>query len=147
ERLLEFLGARAIPGVEEISERRYRRLYAGERVCEIEVAPAARGPALELVGRGAHASDVLAIRRRARRLFDLDADPKTVAAHLGTSPLLARSVAEHPGLRVPGAWDGFELAVRAVLGQQVSVARASTLAGALVRLAGKRVGQGSGPSY
>ena len=71
--------------------------------------------------------------RRLRELFDLDADPLGIAAHLGSDPLLAGEVAAVPGLRMPGAWDRFELALRAVLGQQVSVVGASTLAGRLAR--------------
>src|SRR5207253_8185810 len=74
---------------------------------------------------------------RARRLFDLDADPAPIADHLARSPELAPLVARRPGLRVPGAWDAFELAVRAVLGQQVTVRGATTLAGRLVRAFGR----------
>jgi AraC family transcriptional regulator of adaptative response / DNA-3-methyladenine glycosylase II len=69
---------------------------------------------------------------RLRRVFDLDADVETIGAHLASDPRLAPLVAARPGLRVPGAWDPFELAVRAILGQQVSVAAATTLAGRLV---------------
>jgi len=70
--------------------------------------------------------------RGVRRLFDLDADLAAVHSVLASSPLLARAIAKRPGLRVPGAWDGFELAVRAILGQQVSVAAATTMARRLV---------------
>ena len=70
--------------------------------------------------------------KKVRRLFDLDADPLRIAAHLGTDELLAPLVAARPGLRVTGAFDAFELMVRAVLGQQVTVAGATTLAGRLV---------------
>jgi len=69
---------------------------------------------------------------RIRHLFDLTADPLAIGAQLGLDPVLAPLVAARPGLRVPGAWDGFELAVRAVLGQQISVAGAATLAGRIV---------------
>ena len=69
---------------------------------------------------------------RVRRLFDLRADPAEIAARLAQDPALAPRVARRPGLRLPGAWDGFELAVRAILGQQVSVKGATTLAGRLV---------------
>ncbi len=77
--------------------------------------------------------------QRVRRLFDLDADPLRIATDLGRDPDLARLVAARPGVRVPGAWDPFELAVRAVLGQQVSVKGATTLAGRLVQTFGKPV--------
>jgi AraC family transcriptional regulator of adaptative response / DNA-3-methyladenine glycosylase II len=72
------------------------------------------------------------IVRRVRRMFDLDADLRAVHAALAQDPLLRRAIALHPGLRVPCGWDGFELAVRAVLGQQISVAGATTLARRLV---------------
>jgi AraC family transcriptional regulator of adaptative response / DNA-3-methyladenine glycosylase II len=76
---------------------------------------------------------------RVRRLFDLDADGDAVSAHLGRDPTMAPLVARRPGLRLPGTMDRFELAVRAVLGQQVSVAGANTIAGRLVRLVGARI--------
>jgi AraC family transcriptional regulator, regulatory protein of adaptative response / DNA-3-methyladenine glycosylase II len=81
---------------------------------------------------------------RLRRLLDLDADPAAVAAVLGGDPLLGPLVAAAPGLRVPGAVDGAELAVRAVLGQQVSVAAARTAAGRLVASYGERLAQPRG---
>ena len=77
---------------------------------------------------------------RCRQLFDLDADPQAIAAALAADEVLAPLVAARPGLRVPGAYDGFELAVRAVLGQQVSVPAASTLAGRLAMRHGTRLG-------
>jgi AraC family transcriptional regulator, regulatory protein of adaptative response / DNA-3-methyladenine glycosylase II len=80
---------------------------------------------------------VAGIVARCRRLFDLDADPLAVDETLGADPRLAPSVRRHPGLRVPGAVDGFELLVRAVLGQQVSVAAARTFAGRLVQRCGR----------
>jgi AraC family transcriptional regulator, regulatory protein of adaptative response / DNA-3-methyladenine glycosylase II len=73
-----------------------------------------------------------AIIARLRRVFDLAADPAPIAAHLAKDPTLAPLVKSRPGLRVPGAWDGFELAIRAVLGQQISVTAAAGLAGRLV---------------
>jgi AraC family transcriptional regulator, regulatory protein of adaptative response / DNA-3-methyladenine glycosylase II len=77
---------------------------------------------------------VVPLLARLRRLFDLDTDPRAVAAHLGADSVLAPLVARRPGLRVPGAADGFELALRAVLGQQVTVRGATTLAGRIARL-------------
>jgi 3-methyladenine DNA glycosylase/8-oxoguanine DNA glycosylase len=74
---------------------------------------------------------------RVRALFDLGDDPDAIARHLGRDVRLRRSVGSRPGLRVPGAWDPFELAVRAILGQQVSVAGATTLAGKLARAHGE----------
>jgi AraC family transcriptional regulator, regulatory protein of adaptative response / DNA-3-methyladenine glycosylase II len=81
---------------------------------------------------------------RCRRLFDLDADPRAIAAALAADEALAPLVAARPGLRVPGAYDGFELAVRAVLGQQVSVPAASTLAGRLAARYGTRMEAAAG---
>jgi AraC family transcriptional regulator of adaptative response / DNA-3-methyladenine glycosylase II len=74
-----------------------------------------------------------------RRWFDLDADVDAIDWHLSRDPLLAPLVAALPGLRVPGAWDPFELAVRAIVGQQISVAGARTIAGRLVERAGDRL--------
>jgi AraC family transcriptional regulator of adaptative response / DNA-3-methyladenine glycosylase II len=78
-----------------------------------------------------------AIVRRIRRMFDLDADVRAIAAHLATDPLLVPLVTARPGLRVPGAWDGFELAVRAMLGQQITVSGARRLVGRLVEAHGE----------
>jgi AraC family transcriptional regulator of adaptative response / DNA-3-methyladenine glycosylase II len=72
-------------------------------------------------------------------MFDLSADSEEIASHLRRDPVLADRVASRPGLRIPGCWDGFELAVRAILGQQVTVAGASTLSGRLVRAFGTPV--------
>jgi AraC family transcriptional regulator of adaptative response / DNA-3-methyladenine glycosylase II len=77
-------------------------------------------------------------------MFDLGADPAAIAAQLGTDPRLRAALRRHPGLRVPGAWDGFELAVRAILGQQVSVRGATTLAGRLAERFGSSVAAGAG---
>jgi AraC family transcriptional regulator of adaptative response / DNA-3-methyladenine glycosylase II len=82
---------------------------------------------------------LLPIVTRLRALFDLGADTSVIAQHFRRDLLLGRLVRKHPGLRVPGAWDGFELAVRAILGQQVSVAAASTLAGQIARKFGERL--------
>jgi AraC family transcriptional regulator of adaptative response / DNA-3-methyladenine glycosylase II len=79
---------------------------------------------------------VMQVAERARRIFDLGADPLQIAEHLRRCPALADALTAAPGLRLPGAWDGFELAVRAVLGQRVSVTLASTLAGRLVKAFG-----------
>ncbi len=82
---------------------------------------------------------------RLRRVFDLAADPDAIALQLVKDPTLAPLVAARPGLRVPGAWDGFELAVRAVLGQQITVPGAIRLAGALVARFGESCASRTGP--
>ena len=81
---------------------------------------------------------------RCRRLFDLDADPEAIAAALARDPLLAPLVRRRPGLRVPGAVDGFEMAARAIVGQQVSVAGARTVLGGLVAEYGEPLAQPDG---
>ncbi len=134
--LLEYLTRRAVPGVEFVDAERslYARTVAfGEHRGWVQVEPGA-GPWLEVTLPAALAGVSWPILTRLRAQFDLDANPAAIDAHLRADPLLAPSVELHPGLRTPGAWDTFELAVRAVLGQQISVAGASTLA---ARLAAK----------
>ena len=136
--LLGFLAARAVPGVETVSDGVYRRTVelAGEPgTVEASVDPARGTLSLRLHGLSPAAA--LEATRRAGRLFDLDADPVTIAAHLSGDPLLAPLVSRRPGLRVPGAWDPFETAVRTILGQQVSVTAARTLALRLVTRFGR----------
>jgi AraC family transcriptional regulator of adaptative response / DNA-3-methyladenine glycosylase II len=79
-----------------------------------------------------------------RRLFDLSADPNEIVLHLRRDPVLTRQIAARPGVRVPGCWDGFELAIRAILGQQVTVQGATTLAGRMVRAFGVPTGSENG---
>ncbi|MEX0658139.1 MAG: Ada metal-binding domain-containing protein [Egibacteraceae bacterium] len=130
--LLGFLATRAVAGVEDVVDGVYRRTV-GDSVVELAVG----GGAARLVVRLGPAADLAGIVRGVRALADLDTDPAAVGAVLGGDPLLAPMVAARPGLRVPGSVDGFECAVRAVLGQQVSVAGAITLATRLVRRHGQ----------
>jgi AraC family transcriptional regulator of adaptative response / DNA-3-methyladenine glycosylase II len=130
--MLSFLDARAIPGVELVSENSYRRSIAfGENSGVVTVTPADHNR-VEVVVRFPDMAMLPQIIARVRRVFDLDADPDTIGAHLSLDPMLAPLVAVRPGLRVPGAWDGFELALRAIFGQQVTVAAATKLLGKLV---------------
>jgi AraC family transcriptional regulator of adaptative response / DNA-3-methyladenine glycosylase II len=132
--LLGWFAARAIPGVEEVADGTYRRVV-GDTVVELQPVPDAGHVVARVhIGDVARVSDVVA---RCRRLLDLDADPVAGDDVLGDDPLLARSVKQHPGIRVPGTVDGFELAARAVLGQQVSVAAARTFGARLVERCGK----------
>lgn len=139
--LLDFLGARAVPGVESYEDGVYRRtlrlphgagtvaLSAGERRvrCVLKLEdPRDLGAAVE----------------RCRRLLDLDADPVAVDEAFAADPVLGPFVARYPGLRVPGSADAEELAARAVIGQQVSVAGARTLADRLVRSCGDALPEG-----
>jgi AraC family transcriptional regulator of adaptative response / DNA-3-methyladenine glycosylase II len=129
--MLAFLATRAIPGVESVSGDRYARTIAlGADVGVIAARPTRRDClAVEL--RFPRLTAIPAILARARRVFDLAADPVLIGDHLGRDPILAPLIAARPGLRVPGAWDGFEIAVRAVLGQQITVVAARKLAGKL----------------
>jgi AraC family transcriptional regulator of adaptative response / DNA-3-methyladenine glycosylase II len=128
--LLEFLAARAIPGVECVVGAAYQRtVRIGERRGWLRVSPVPKRHLLAVDLSTALAPALPSILVRLRNLFDLDARPDVIAGHLAFDPLLAPRVAQQPGLRVPGAFDSFELGMRAILGQQVSVRGASTLAG------------------
>jgi AraC family transcriptional regulator, regulatory protein of adaptative response / DNA-3-methyladenine glycosylase II len=135
--LLAFLARRAIPGVEAIDSGCYRRTISlNGHSGSLGVSLDPGGSALEVRISFPESRWLFLIVEQLRRMFDLSADPHEIAAHLRAGPLLAKRIEAMPGLRVPGCWDGFELAVRAILGQQVSVAGASTLAGRLVRTFG-----------
>jgi AraC family transcriptional regulator of adaptative response / DNA-3-methyladenine glycosylase II len=136
--MLAFLEARAIAGVELIERGRYARtIEAGGHFGSVEVTPDTRH--LNATIRFPKVGALLGIVARLRRLFDLDADVASIGAHLSEDLALAPLVSKRPGLRTPGAWDGFELAIRAILGQQVTVTAARQLAGRLVERAGVRV--------
>ena len=143
-RLHAFLALRAVPGIEEVDQDGYRRTIAlGGRHGVIEVRPLANTHKLELTVDVPDLGALATLVARARSAFDLDADPLAIERDLGTDPLLGRLVVASPGLRVPGVWDGFELAVRAVLGQLVSVLAARTLAARLVARFGAPLGKRS----
>jgi len=135
--LLEFLRLRAIPGIERVVESGYSRTLQLEgRQGIVSVCPAENN-ALRARIRFPQLSALPVIIARLRRVFDLAADPLPISAHLAKDPALAPLVATRPGLRVPGAWDGFELAIRAVLGQQITVPAAVRLAERLVATHGE----------
>jgi AraC family transcriptional regulator of adaptative response / DNA-3-methyladenine glycosylase II len=138
--LLTYLRLRAIPGVEMVDGSHYRRTVAidGERGW-LEVSLNPSGNALDLKISPPLAPVIGAVITRVKRLFDLGAVPGAVGTHLSRDPVLAAWVARCPGLRVPGAFDGFELAARTILGQQVSVKAASTLAGRWARAFGDSI--------
>jgi len=141
ESILDFLAARAIPGVECVRNGMYRRnIELNGSTGQIEVGSGAN--ALELQVAFPETRMLFLIVERVRRLFDLAADPHEIQKHFKDDPVLGPRVNKRPGLRVPGAWDGFELAVRAILGQQVSVKGASTLAGRIASAYGKPFGDG-----
>ncbi|HEX8955933.1 MAG TPA: AlkA N-terminal domain-containing protein [Burkholderiaceae bacterium] len=131
--VLGYLAGRAIPGVESVRDGAYRRtVRVGNAVGWIQVRRLEGREQLELEVAPHLAPHLMTLLARVRTQFDLDANPEVIEAHLGQDAMLAQHIAAAPGLRVPGAFDTFELAVRAVLGQQVSVAGASTIAGRLV---------------
>jgi AraC family transcriptional regulator of adaptative response / DNA-3-methyladenine glycosylase II len=137
--MLSFLGPRAIPGVELVDGGCYRRTIAVDGVRGVaEVRPGPDEDCLHVTIRVSRVGPLASVVGRLRRLFDLDADVVSIESHLSRDPRLAPRVREHPGLRPPGAWDGFELAVRAILGQQVSVTAATTLVGRVVAAYGDR---------
>jgi AraC family transcriptional regulator of adaptative response / DNA-3-methyladenine glycosylase II len=135
--MLDFLEQRAIPGVEWVAAGSYSRTIALDGVQGQISVQAAAGNALRASIRISKLATLPNIIARLRRQFDLAADPLSIAAHLETDPLLAPLLKQRPGLRVPGAWDGFELAIRAVLGQQITVVAAIRLAGRLVAAYGQ----------
>lgn len=127
--LLAFLRTRALPGVEQVDAHGYARVIEGRDPAWWRIAHGPGDePALRLEIGGVGARDLLGVVGRVRRMFDLDADPDTISLAMHEDALLRNLRTAEPGLRMPGAWDGFELAVRAVLGQQISVAAARTLA-------------------
>jgi AraC family transcriptional regulator, regulatory protein of adaptative response / DNA-3-methyladenine glycosylase II len=129
--LLEFFAARAVPGLEEVNAETYRRalrLPHGEGIAALTPLPGYVAASLRLTD----VRDLAPAVARCRRLFDLDADPVAVDAALAADEALAPAVAKEPGVRLPRATDGFEMAVRAVVGQQISVAAARTVLAALL---------------
>ncbi|EUB86281.1 DNA-3-methyladenine glycosylase family protein [Pseudomonas sp. GM30] len=130
--MLGFLAARAVVGMETVVDGVYSRSIGLRGVNGTLSVWAGAGDALEVELDCPDPAVVPEIIQRLRRMFDLDADLALMHRHLANDPLLARLIAERPGLRVPGAWDGLELAFRAVLGQQITVVAAIRLAGKLL---------------
>jgi AraC family transcriptional regulator of adaptative response / DNA-3-methyladenine glycosylase II len=136
-RLMDFFARRAIPGVESVEGTHYRRSIEVEEGAGTLEAHVPRGAQhVELRLRLPVSKRLVQITERVNRLFDLSADPRAISAVLTRDPRLRPLIKARPGLRVPGAWDPFELAVRAILGQQISVRGAATLAGRLARVFG-----------
>jgi AraC family transcriptional regulator of adaptative response / DNA-3-methyladenine glycosylase II len=126
---IAFLAARAIPGVEVVTPEEYRRtIVVDGRPGTIAVRPAAKNE-LELHIAYPDPAPLFRIVERVRAIFDAGADPSEIHRSFRRDQRLAPLVRAYPGLRVPGCWDGFEMTVRAILGQQVSVKGASTMAG------------------
>jgi AraC family transcriptional regulator of adaptative response / DNA-3-methyladenine glycosylase II len=142
--LLAFLGARVVDGIETLdstggtpSYARTMRLAHGSASVTLTPAASHVSCALQL----SDLRDLASAVERCRRLLDLDADPEAIDDHLATDPVLEPWVRKRPGRRVPGHVDGFEVAVRAVVGQQISVAGARTIAGRLTSAYGERIAE------
>ncbi len=141
---ISYLAPRAIPGVEEVVCGSYRRTIALEGVEGVlEIVPERNGGHLVLRVPVATAPHLLEIVERVRRLLDLTADPQVIEEQLDSDPALA-ALKVPRGLRVPGTWDGFELAVRTIINQQVTVRSATTLVGRLVQLLGRKTDESGG---
>lgn len=138
--LLGFLAARCTAGVEQVEGGAYRRtVRLGGRTGWVSITRDPDRPALRAEASLSLAGALMPLASRLRGLFDLDARPDAVAGWLRRDAVLARSLRRHPGLRVPGAFDGFDAAVRVIVGQQVSVAAATTVSGRLAAALGERV--------
>jgi AraC family transcriptional regulator of adaptative response / DNA-3-methyladenine glycosylase II len=133
--ILSYLQARAIEGIERVQNECYTRTTVEHgQVGTVEVRHVAEAESLSATIRFPRVTALPGLVARIRRVFDLDADVSAIGLNLARDPLLAPLVAERPGLRAPGGWDGFELAVRAILGQQVSVEAGRRLVAQLVAL-------------
>ncbi|CAN5824810.1 hypothetical protein BH24ACI5_BH24ACI5_25560 [soil metagenome] len=134
---LRFLSARAVDGVEQVHGSLYRRtVRLGDQTGTLELEPEMDGGAFRALFHFAEPVDEPSAAARLRRMFDLDADLPVITAHLGADPTMAPLVAARPALRVMGGWDGFEVAVKSINGQQISVDRARHLNGVLVERCG-----------
>lgn len=147
--ILRYLQARATPGVEWVDEDRYgRTITVGRAMGHLEVANQAAKRRLVVTVRGEVKDHATAISERVARIFDLRIDMSRVHCVLSADPWLGPLVRARPGVRVPGSWSAFELIVRAIVGQQVSVKAASTIMGRIAGRLGSRVEDGSrGESY
>lgn len=138
--MLNFLRGRAMPGLEAVDGSTYRRsVRIADKQGWISISDRADKQQLALQVAPSLASVLMPLLAQVRDQFDVEANPQVIASHLQSDPLLAAQITRVPGLRVPGAFEPFELAIRAVLGQQVSVAGATTIAGRLVKRFGAAI--------
>jgi DNA-3-methyladenine glycosylase II len=139
-RMLRFFAGRATPGVEAVEDGTWRRAieYRGE-VGTLAVRRHPRRRCLVVQVEGPVSVHATALAAPLARMFDVAANPAAIGEHFAADPWLAPLIAAVPGLRVPGAWSGFELVVRAIVGQQVSVKAATTIVGRLVQRVGERI--------
>jgi len=128
--MLDFFRHRVTPGVETVDGDCYRRtLLVDNRHAVVELRPSVKAGYLMLTLHSVNTPSLFETVQKARDVFDLDAPVAEIASVLSADPLLRPVLKANPGIRVPGAWDGFELTIRAILGQQISVKAATTLAG------------------
>lgn len=140
--VLAFLAARATPGVEQVDATGYHRTISLDgRHGSIAVSRSDKPDTLILDVGFPEPRVLLVIVERVKRMFNLGADPAVMAEQLGDDPLLRAALRRHPDIRTPGAWDGFELAVRAVIGQQISVRGATTIVGRMAARFGTTAAQ------
>ena len=138
--VLGFLAARATRGVEQVTPDTYRRTFRTEEASgDLEIRWAPDRNELQAVVRYSGPLRLIRVAERLRGAFDLEADPVEIARAFAGDRRMQAALRKLPGVRVPGAWDGFELAVRAILGQQVSVAAATTLAGRVALAFGEKL--------
>ncbi|RFB03924.1 AlkA N-terminal domain-containing protein [Parvularcula marina] len=148
EQILAFLSLRAMTGVEAVENGVYKRiLRLGEQTGIINVSHAPEVSAIRIEASLPDTAALPGVIAKVRRVFDLGADPAAIAEVLSADPVLAPMVEKRPGLRLPGAWDGLEIGVRAILGQQVTVKAATTIASRLVAKYGTRVETGNGLTH
>jgi AraC family transcriptional regulator, regulatory protein of adaptative response / DNA-3-methyladenine glycosylase II len=137
--MLRFFREHRTPGIESVDDHCYRRtIQVGDSIGFIEVTSDPTEPRLLLRVRPGGFDSLIHIAQRVRTLFDLDADPRQISDHLARDRRLRSTIAAYPGLRLPGAWDAFELAVLAILGQRLG-RRASATAVRLVRAFGRPI--------
>ncbi|WP_417841783.1 AlkA N-terminal domain-containing protein [Terasakiella sp.] len=138
--LLAFFESRAIDAVEQVTENGYqRRIAMAEQIATVRITHDDQRNRLKAHISGVDVQHLRPLSQKIRRVFDLDADPAIINADLSRQKVLRDLVRTTPGLRVPGAWDGFEIAVRAVIGQQISVKGARTICNRVVERVGKTV--------
>lgn len=138
--IIDFLQGRATPGVEQVIDRCYlRTVSVGDGAGILECCPDDADKSLRLTLHGLPVDRLFVAVQKVRELFDLDAPVAQITDLLQRDPHLAQQLQANPGIRVPGAWDGFELTIRAILGQQVSVKAATTLAGRIAARYGEKV--------
>ncbi len=141
--VLAFLGVRAVPGVEVVTGEQYSRtICVGDEVGYLNITDNAEGRCLNVHIELGEATYLFVVLEKVKRLFDLTADPIEISQSFNDDPTMAKIAAQNPGQRVPGSWDPFEIAVRAIVGQQISVKGATTVMGRIAKMYGTESGMG-----